>query len=106
MTDAAKNIVKDLPAISEDRIKPCSGCGKHVVETGITFWLVKISRAGLDRQGLNERVGLTMMMGGSSALGSMFAASPAAREVDNMDEICVCEGCAMSMPLAVLALSE
>lgn len=97
---------RDLPAIAENRITKCAGCGEFLLNRGPTFWLVAPVRACFDAQGLRERVGLTMMMGGSAALGSMFAASPAAREIDRLPEICVCEGCAMTVPLAVLALRE
>ena len=104
--ETAADIVRNLPAIAEDRIKLCAGCGDFIINKGMTFWMISPIRAGLDSQGLKERVGLSMMMGGNAALGSMFAGAPAARVVDQGEEICVCEECAMSKPLAVLALGS
>ena len=71
----------------------------------MTFWLVSPIRAGLDAQGVKERVGLTTMMG-SARIASVFAGTPAARQIDQIKEFTVCEPCAMTVPLAVLALSE
>lgn len=95
---------KALPEIHERDIRPCDGCGQHIIQTGMTFWIGEVSRGILDMQGLKERVGLTMMMGGSSVLGSMFAGTPAARRFDGPTRIIVCEGCACSVPLAVLVM--
>jgi len=100
----AQEIVRQMEPIAEQRIKKCAGCGEFLINKGLTFWLVTPVRAGFDAQGLKERIGLSMMMGGSAALGSAFAASPPARVIDRPAEVCVCEGCALTLPLAEICL--
>lgn len=91
-----------LPAIASDRLGPCAGCGQSL---SITFWMVRPIRCALDAEGVQQRAGLNTMLG-SPALADVFAGAPAAREFDPLPEICVCETCACTAPLAALSLKE
>lgn len=91
----------DLPAIDASRLKPCAGCGNPV---GPTFWMVQPTRCIVDEQGVRERQGLTLLMG-SGGLAEVFAGTPAAREFDQLPEICMCETCALTKPIAPVVLS-
>lgn len=93
--------MRDLPAIADERLKPCAGCGKHLVPT---FWMVRPVRCVIDDQARRERAGLHLMLG-SAALASTFASTPAAREFDQLPELCICEECACTRPLAQIALA-
>lgn len=102
MADQTPTDMRDLHAIADDRLKPCAGCGANIVPT---FWMICPVRCVVDDQGRRERAGLHLMLG-SPALASTFAGTPAAREFDQLPELCICETCACTMPLAALALKD
>ena len=97
----ADNAMQDLPAIADDRLKPCAGCGAMLAPT---FWMVRPVRCIIDEQARRERAGLHLMLG-SPALASTFASAPAAREFDQLPEMCICETCACTRTVADLALA-
>ncbi len=91
-----------LPAIADSRIKACAGCGRACAPS-FTFWIATVARGVIDGQALNERIGLGKMMG-SMAMADVFASRQLAREFETYPEICVCESCACSVPLAQLVM--
>ena len=93
-----------LPIIADSRIKSCAGCGGPCAP-GFTFWIAAVSRGVIDRRAAEERVGLGQVMG-SMALADVFASRPLARQFETYPEICVCETCAVTVPLAALVLKE
>lgn len=96
---------ENLPGIPEQDLRSCAGCSKPILASGgLTFWMGTIFRGIIDPQAVQERVGLSMMMGGSQALASAFSSRPIARQFDGPFSITVCEHCACTMPLAALAL--
>ena len=93
-----------LPTIADSRIKSCAGCGGPCAPGG-TFWIATVSRGVLDGRAVNERAGLAQMMG-SMVLADVFATGPLNREFERYPEICVCERCACTVPLAALVMKE
>ena len=102
VTDAAPIDPRRLPAIDESRLKPCAGCNQPL---GATWWMVRPVRCVVDGQGVRDRAGLRQLLG-SAALASVFAPGPVAREFDHLPELCVCEMCACTHPLAALAMKD
>ena len=94
----------DLPAIADNRLTSCAGCGGPCAPAG-TFWIATVARGIVSRRAASERSGLAEMMG-SMALADVFATGPLSREFERYPEICVCESCAATVPLAALCLKD
>lgn len=71
----ANDASKDMPGIKENELValgPCAVCNKPLLEGGVTFYRVRIERAMLDQRAIQERVGLSIMMG-NDALARVFS---------------------------------
>lgn len=90
--------------IDDRRIKSCAGCSGPCAPS-FTFWIATVARGVLDGRAVSERVGLGQVMG-SMALADTFASQPLAREFERYPEICVCETCAATVPLAALVIKD
>lgn len=87
-------------------IKPCAGCGKGVMHTGLPlFWRVTIARYGIDVTAVQRQAGLEMMLGSAALAHVMGPNETLAKPV--MDDVILifCEDCAMK-PYPVAALTE
>lgn len=92
----------NLPAISDDRLKPCAGCGQPI---GPTFWIIQPVRCVLDGDGVRQLQGLATMLG-SIPIARAMGGAPLAREFDRLPEICLCETCACTHSIAELSLKD
>jgi len=97
----------ELPAITDDQLRPCDGCGCKILHAGPTFWLLRPVRAVVDLASCRERFGLAMLFHGNEVIARQFAARPLARTFDQAPfggtgEILLCEHCACTRPVASL----
>lgn len=73
----------------------CVVCGKPQLGSDITFYKITISRGGFNRLGLERRIGLQMMLGGSDALArAMGPDEDLASIFDGPHDVFVHEQCA------------
>ena len=94
--------VTNLPEIADRRLSKCHGCREPL---GFTFWLLKVERGAIHRRAAEQRAGFGLMLG-SPALADVFASQSLARQIEDFPEVCLCEDCACTMPLAALLLRE
>jgi len=81
-----------------DDLRACDLCGSGVAgktRDGMALDLrrIVIERHVLDQNAVNERVGLTMMLGGSEALAGAFASHANATALLAAHEFLVCNPC-------------
>lgn len=93
---------EDLPSIADDRLRPCDGCSRKLLDCGLTFWLLRPVRAVVDLDACRSRAAMTTLFQGNEVIASSFASRPLTRAFDQPGEIIVCEDCACTRPIAAL----
>lgn len=88
-----------LPPIKESELLKlgvnCAVCGKpQLAGGGITFYRVRIERAGFMRDAIHRRIGLGMAMGSQVLASIMGPDEPLARVFDGPHDVFVHEDCA------------
>lgn len=88
-----------LPGIKErdlTALGACAVCGKPLFEGGLPlFYVIEISRAGIDTSAVQRRIGLGMMVGGNDAIARAFSPDEdLAKILSGPKRVMVHEGCA------------
>jgi hypothetical protein len=87
-----------LPGLKERalaRLGPCVVCGKPLLEGGdVTFYVIKIERAGWMKRALERRAGLAMVIGNDAIARAMGPDEDLAKVIDGPCEVVLHESCA------------
>ncbi len=97
--------LKDMPGIKEDELLKLGSCRicQKPIGTDLTFYRVRVERAGLDVSAMERRIGLRMMLGGSDTLAqAMGPNEDLAKVFDGPHECVVHEHCAHRLSLLQL----
>jgi len=86
----------------------CARCHKKIGASGLPlFWRVRIERYGINRQAIERRQGLAMMLGSAVLAQVMSADEDLATPVMDPVTVTICESCCTEpLILAAIALAE
>jgi hypothetical protein len=89
--------------VKANEIRPCDVCKQPLMAGGhITFHKITFERMAVNMRAVNDRVGLSMVLG-SNALAEVFAPiADVADRVGDADHLLMCENCAMKQHLPMV----
>lgn len=94
-----------LPGLRERQLValgPCVVCGQPQLCADITFYKIRIERAGFQRSAIERRVGLQMVLGNSALAQAMGPDEDIAKVFDGPHEVFVHEHCAHNIHSVLL----
>lgn len=92
-------------AVHRKNLQKCARCHKGVMHTGLPlFWRVSIERMGIDVRAVERTHGMDLQIG--PALSAIMGPDDAlAKPIGPVDQVFVCESCALE-PLLIAALTS